>query len=99
MGEKFLRLAGFVELEASADSEGSVLINGRSGVLYSCNATAAMLASELVKGADVELLQKLLIQHFEVSADKALRDIHQFIDALNAAGLLEIVDRPIIQVA
>jgi Coenzyme PQQ synthesis protein D (PqqD) len=95
MGGRFLRLADFVEVEAGSDSDGAVLINGRSGVIYSCNATAAILASEMVKGAELESLRETLMRHFDVSADRALRDTHQFIDALYAAGLLEMIECPI----
>ena len=95
MAGQFLRLADFVELEAGSDSEGAVLINGRSGVIYSCNVTAAKLAFQMAKGTDLESLRDILIRHFDVSADRALRDTHQFIDALYAAGLLEMIERPI----
>ena len=95
MGGQFLKLAQFVELESDSDADGAVLINGQSGVIYSCNATAATLVTEIAKGVKLDTLPALLAKHFDVSVDRALRDTRQFLDALQAAGLLEMTDRPV----
>jgi hypothetical protein len=93
MGGQVIKLANFVEVEADPDSEGAVLIDGRSGVIYSCNATAAILVSAIVKGAELEALPELMSQQFEVASDRALRDTRQFIEVLHSAGLLETIER------
>jgi hypothetical protein len=90
MSGQILRLATFVELETDADANGAVLIDGRVGTIYSCNATAALLVCELVKGVELETLDEVLSRQFDVTPDRALRDTRQFIDALNSAGLLEL---------
>jgi gamma-glutamyl phosphate reductase len=92
MRGQILQLATFVELEADADANGAVLIDGRVGTIYSCNSTAAVLVSEMAKGVELEKLNEVLARQFDVSPDRAIRDTRQFIDALNSAGLLELIE-------
>lgn len=83
-----LRLASHVLIENDGSEAGGVIIDGRTGAIYACNATAYSMAESLVVGADLETLAKSLTDNFDISKEQALRDAGRFVDGLGATNLL-----------
>jgi hypothetical protein len=86
------RLRSHMILEGDVDGEGLILIDGHSGAMCACNASAALLLVRLRQGARCDELTADLCQRYGLEADAARRDARDFLDRLSALAGIEILD-------
>lgn len=64
------------------------IFDGETSILHTLNQTAADLFKKLKKGSSVENLSKYLVQEYEISLEKALKDSSDFIEKLKKKKLV-----------
>jgi len=79
-------------LEGGVDGEELILIDGHSGAMCACNATAALLLERLRGGARCDELAADLRERYGLEADAARRDVRDFLDRLSALAGIEVLD-------
>ncbi len=86
------RLRSHMILEGDMDGEELILIDGHSGAMCACNATAALLLEGLREGARCDELAADLCERYGLEADAARRDVRDFLDRLSALAGIEVLD-------
>lgn len=77
-----------LKLESSHDDGVNVVIDTHSGVISSCNPSAAVLLDRLQSGATLDDLATELISIFVIPEEQAKADATRFIQRLSAMGLI-----------
>jgi hypothetical protein len=87
IGTRF-KLDSKLKLEAGDDDGINVVIDTHSGVISSCNSSAALLLERLQSGATLDDLVTDLTATFLIPQDQAEADASDFIRRLSAMGLI-----------
>ena len=90
-GARFI-LEPKLKLESSHDDGVNVVIDTHSGVISSCNPSAAVLLERLQAGATLDDLATELTSAFVIPEKQAKADATQFIQRLSAMGLINEQD-------
>jgi len=86
------RLRSHMILEGDVDGGELILIDGHSGTMCACNATAALLLERLREGARCDDLAADLRERYGLEADAARWDVRDFLDRLSALAGIEVLD-------
>lgn len=87
-GSRFA-LRPHVLIEQDPLSDDVILIDGHTGTMCSCNATAAVLLLQLEEGVTQEELVETLLAAFFVIKAAAQRDVGRFLESLSVMGIVE----------
>jgi hypothetical protein len=79
-------------LEGDPEGDELILIDGHTGAMCACNASAALLLDRLREGATRDELAGLLSERYGLDTDTAKRDVRDFLDRLSALAGIEILD-------
>jgi hypothetical protein len=75
-------------------ADGGVVLDIRSGKMFSLNATGSMIFQLLDQGSTEDQIVKELVRRFAIPTDVAKTDIAQFCEALKGHALLANGGRP-----
>ena len=89
MDERVFKLTSRLKLESGVDGSVNVAIDTHSGVISSCNPTAAVLLERLQSSATLDDLAAELTSTWLIAKDQAKDDASQFVMRLSAMGLLD----------
>lgn len=89
MAETRFKLDPKLKLEESDGDGVNVVIDTHSGVISSCNSSAALLFERLQSGATLDELAIELAANFFIPRDQAEADASEFIRRLTAMGLVD----------
>lgn len=92
MQEQVFRLRTKMMLERGSGGDEVVLIDGHTGSMCACNASAAAMLMLLECGASESALAVELTRRFAISANRADEDARHFLQSLSAMGTIEIID-------
>ena len=81
-------LRDHVSVERDRESPDAVLVDGRSGILYSCNPVGALLVESLRSGTTLDELVTAILHEFDVTPQRATADVRDFVESLHKSGLL-----------
>ena len=87
-GTRFI-LEPKLKLESGHDDSVNVVIDTHSGVISSCNSSAAVLLERLQSGATLDDIATELTSIFVIPEEQATADATQFIQRLSAMGLID----------
>jgi hypothetical protein len=76
------------DIRSSFRPDGAAFMDPRSGLLYSLNATASLIAQGLRDGQSVAATADLLVNQFGITREKALASVENFVAQCRTAGLL-----------
>ena len=83
-------LRSHVLIERNHQTEDVTLVDGHTGTICSCNATAAVLLHQLEGEATQEEMATALLTEFDVSEAAARRDVGRFLESLSSMGIVEL---------
>ncbi len=82
-----------VDNQLSSEIAGeAVILDLKSGVYYGLNETGNKIWQWLQEPKQVKEIRNLLLQEYEVEADKCSCDLHNLLQEMLAVGLIEVVD-------
>lgn len=83
-------LRSHVLIERDHQAEDVILVDGHTGTICSCNATAAVLLLQLESNATQEEMAMALLTEFDVTEAVARRDAGRFLESLSSMGIVEL---------
>ena len=83
-------LRSHVLIERNPQTEDVTLVDGHTGTICSCNATAAVLLLQLEGDATQEEMAVALQTEFDVTDAVARRDVGRFLESLSSMGIVEL---------
>ena len=88
MNDKIYKMDPRASLQADGEGGGGVLFDSFTADICTCNDTAWILLEALERGANLKALGERLVEHYQVDADVARRDIVVLLKDLSAMGLV-----------
>lgn len=82
-------LRSHVLIERNHQTGDVILVDGQTGAICSCNATAAVLLLQLEGDVTEEEMAVTLLAEFDVSEAAARRDVGRFLESLSSMGIVE----------
>ena len=76
------------DIRASFRPDGAAFMDPRSGNMYTLNASASLIAQSLRDGHSTTAAADILASQFELSKEKALASVENFLEECRKAGLL-----------
>lgn len=99
MACEIFTLRSHILIESDQGSNDVILIDGHTGTVCASNATAGTLIMNLRVGATLQALVDALVAQFEVTTERAHKDVERFLDHLSAMGMIEQKTSPRSQTA
>ncbi|MDQ4068426.1 MAG: lasso peptide biosynthesis PqqD family chaperone [Actinomycetota bacterium] len=75
---------------STADVEyGTALLDEDGGEYWNLNPTGSLVLQTLLSGGTADEAAQALVDEYGIDAEAAARDVHELIEALHAAGLVD----------